>query len=384
LYGNVDTLSSRNLIGDAGTSGGLSDGDENGNIVGQDPLLSELADNGGPTRTHALLPGSPAIDMGDPEFAPAFDPPLLTDQRGYLRVADGDGDATRRIDIGAFEFLSTTPADIIDRHIFYNNSTFDGDNAAANEDDDNAVALDKQALLPGQSATFANYTSYSRGINGLMIDLANLPPDVTPAADDFAFHTGNDNDPAGWTQLNVAPTVTLHLGAGIDGSDRVTIVLPDGAIRNAWLEVTVKAADLNLAADDVFYFGNGVAETGKSSLDATVTTTDLLLTRNNPRAFQTAAVDFPYDFDRDGRVNATDVLLARNNQTSFFNALKLIDLSGEGEMAGEGLGASGEGEEASAQALAWLAEQGLDRPGAGDRTTAAQDAVDVLLATFEW
>jgi hypothetical protein len=72
------------------------------NITGSDPLLGPLADNGGPTMTHALLPGSPAIDAGDP--APVA-PPYL-DQRGYYRVVDGDGDMTARIDIGAFEFAS--------------------------------------------------------------------------------------------------------------------------------------------------------------------------------------------------------------------------------------------------------------------------------------
>ena len=42
------------------------------------PMLGPLQDNGGPTFTHALLPGSPAIDAGDPNFTP---PPLF-DQRG--------------------------------------------------------------------------------------------------------------------------------------------------------------------------------------------------------------------------------------------------------------------------------------------------------------
>ncbi len=37
----------------------------NGTIVGQDPLLGPLRNNGGPTLTHALLPGSPAINAGD-------------------------------------------------------------------------------------------------------------------------------------------------------------------------------------------------------------------------------------------------------------------------------------------------------------------------------
>ncbi|TMC57853.1 MAG: hypothetical protein E6J26_05765 [Chloroflexi bacterium] len=35
-------------------------------LYGKDPLLAPLADNGGPTRTRALLPGSPAIDAGNP------------------------------------------------------------------------------------------------------------------------------------------------------------------------------------------------------------------------------------------------------------------------------------------------------------------------------
>ena len=59
------------------------------------PMLGPLQDNGGPTFTHALLPGSPAIDAGDPNFTP---PPLF-DQRGpgFDRVVSG------RIDVGSFE-----------------------------------------------------------------------------------------------------------------------------------------------------------------------------------------------------------------------------------------------------------------------------------------
>ncbi len=61
------------------------------------PLLGSLADNGGPTLTHMPLHGSPAIDAGDPAFAPPPD----TDQRSLPRVLNG------RIDIGAVE--STPP-----------------------------------------------------------------------------------------------------------------------------------------------------------------------------------------------------------------------------------------------------------------------------------
>ena len=64
-----------------------------------------LAFNGGPTQTHALVPGSPAIDAGGAVCTDANGNPLLTDQRGKPRIVDGNGDGTARCDIGAFEFF---------------------------------------------------------------------------------------------------------------------------------------------------------------------------------------------------------------------------------------------------------------------------------------
>ncbi len=73
--------------------------DQTGDQAGvPDPMLGELADNGGPTMTHALLPGSDAIDqvpVGD--CLDADGAPLATDQRGEPRPAGS------RCDVGAFE-----------------------------------------------------------------------------------------------------------------------------------------------------------------------------------------------------------------------------------------------------------------------------------------
>ena len=66
-------------------------------------LLAPLESNGGPTRTHALLPGSPVIDAGDNDGAP------IRDQRGLGRPMDGDGDGFARVDPGAFELQSGLP-----------------------------------------------------------------------------------------------------------------------------------------------------------------------------------------------------------------------------------------------------------------------------------
>jgi len=101
IYSNSGTVTSLgyNLSSDNGNGFLTGPGDQ----VNTDPVLGPLQDNGGPTFTHALLPGSPAINAGDPNFTP---PPFF-DQRGpgFDRVVNN------RIDIGPFEVQgpATTP-----------------------------------------------------------------------------------------------------------------------------------------------------------------------------------------------------------------------------------------------------------------------------------
>ena len=86
-----------NLIGIADTDCPLA-GDNTGNLLGVDPILGILADNGGNTPTHALSNGSPAIDSGSPAQPGSHSASCAAnDQRGFLRPV-GD-----RCDIGAFE-----------------------------------------------------------------------------------------------------------------------------------------------------------------------------------------------------------------------------------------------------------------------------------------
>ncbi len=80
-----------NLVQKAEYCDGLGSND----LVTVDPKLGPLADNGGPTLTHALLPGSPAIDAIPPPYNGAPD----TDQRGFPRPYALGGFA----DIGAVE-----------------------------------------------------------------------------------------------------------------------------------------------------------------------------------------------------------------------------------------------------------------------------------------
>lgn len=96
---NPITSAGHNLE-DAGTCGLANVGD----LIVSDATIGPLADNGGPNQTHALLPGSPAIDAGGNAGCPA------ADQRGAPR---GDNDRSFVCDIGAYERqgpLATTPS----------------------------------------------------------------------------------------------------------------------------------------------------------------------------------------------------------------------------------------------------------------------------------
>lgn len=106
------------------------------------------------------------------------------------------------------------------RNFFYNNSAWDANTADADAADDLAIAPDKFPLISG-TARFAHYTSYSRGINGVLIDIANLPAGDISAAD-FDLKVGNSNSPGTWAAAPVPATITVRRRAGV----RVPIALP--------------------------------------------------------------------------------------------------------------------------------------------------------------
>ena len=210
----------------------------------------------------------------------------------------------------------STDSRVIERQLFYNNSVFD------QHDDDPthdlaAVATDKRALLAGGGvAGFENLSSYTRGINGLVVGFFSpgqaRPHDLGP--DDFEFRMGADGDPALWP---LAPAPAAIRVIPVPGPNSFyALTWPDGAIRNTWLRCTVKANDhTNLAAPDVFYFGNLAGETGdgdsRTRAMPRVTAIDLANVRRslNSDALRTS----PVDINRDGRVNSLDLAAVRSN-----------------------------------------------------------------------
>jgi glucose/arabinose dehydrogenase len=277
------------------------------------PVTFTVEATGNPTlRYQWRRNGQDITDATGPSYT--IDSPTLNDSGARFSVVVTNNFGSVTSDEATLT-VTAAPAAVVGRHVFYNNSVFDGRNAAANEADDAAVATDKRALLPGQVASFSNLTSYSRGINGVMVDVAHLPAsaEVTTANFTFAVSKVGDN----WAGAAAPESVTLRRGAGEGGSDRVTVTWSDGQIVNRWLRVTFvpAAGGVTPINQDVFYFGNLRGEVGNPPKLSrqTVNVDDVLATRA-AAGNVVAPITSTFDHNRDGRVNVLDYAISQRNR----------------------------------------------------------------------
>ncbi|MGD9723817.1 MAG: beta strand repeat-containing protein [Pirellulales bacterium] len=185
--------------------------------------------------------------------------------------------------------LTRVPNFVAGRHLFYNQSAFDLNSAANNSFDDLAIATDKTAYLPGAGlAVYSNISNYSRGINGILIDIGGTGSHTSINANDFVFKVGANNAPGTWANAPAPLAVSVRTGAGVGGSDRVDITWANAVIKNQWLLVAVKdtantglaatgtvfdpASAGNVAVADIFFYGNRIGDTGSPTATAFTTT----------------------------------------------------------------------------------------------------------------
>ncbi len=236
------------------------------------------------------------------------------------------------------------PSSVVGQFLFYNGSgtstRYDHNDLAINSFDDAAIATDKTAYLweDAGAATFANVSSYTKGINGIMVDIAGSHGTITAA--DFIFRVGNNNSPGLWTTANAPTSVSVRAGAGVSGSDRVEIIWNGAAAPfGKWLEViTLANANTGLAQKagypagqgDAFFFGNapgntGTGDTGSNSLvnsldEAAIRANNALVSANIP-------ITNVYDVGRNASVNVIDESAARLNGTNPSTTLKYLNLT---------------------------------------------------------
>ncbi len=287
-------------------------------------LLVASNDNGAPDGRNALL---------------TYVPPTSGSYLVQVRAVAGQGEFV----LNAIGVLDTVPSTVVARQLFYNQSgtstRYDHNDLAINSFDDLAIATDKTAYTwenPG-AATFANVSSYTKGINGIMVDIAG--PHGTITAADFIFRVGNNNSPGLWTTANAPTSISVRAGAGVSGSDRVEIIWNTGAPFKQWLEVITLATDNTglpqkagypAGQADAFFFGNapgntGTGDTGSNSLvnsldEAAIRANNALVNANIP-------ITNVYDVGRNASVNVVDESAARLNGTNPSTTLKYLNLT---------------------------------------------------------
>jgi hypothetical protein len=158
-------------------------GNLTGLILGVAPMLDPLADNGGPTMTHALQAGSPAMDAGSPGPADACE---AADQRGIGRPQDGDGDAVALCDMGAYEAEPPAACD--------DGLDNDGDGATDHPDDPGCADADDDSEKD-DTGTYPCDDGADNDADTL-VDCPDDPGCVHPAAntEDPICQDGLDND----------------------------------------------------------------------------------------------------------------------------------------------------------------------------------------------
>ena len=165
VAGNTAVTSSPDVLGDFTSDGNNVIGDASGatgfgsDLIG-DPNLDVLADNGGETRTHALLTGSIAIDAGTDTGAPA------DDQRGVARI---------NTDIGSYEVVTNQEPTLSITSL--NPSFTEGGSAEALFNSASADTVDVGQTFEELGLTVTNVTDGSDeliSINGVLIALTHL------------------------------------------------------------------------------------------------------------------------------------------------------------------------------------------------------------------
>ncbi len=172
-----------------------------------------------------------------------------------------------------YSLTSTNPS-VVGRFLYDNNAVMNGSNPSANYLDDLAIENDKAALLPGCTVGTLNYTTFSQGLDGMMVDVTFLPGAGYLGLTDFDFATSPfdpttdpESSAAAWTPAPLPTGMSVRVGDGIGGSDRVDFSWAPGAISGKWLRVTVWATtNTGLSTPDVFYFGTAPISFGTTPM----------------------------------------------------------------------------------------------------------------------
>ncbi len=359
LYRNGGTVNASHcIIGSSAANSGNAINGTSLNISTSDPLLEALADNGGPTFTHAIGVGSPAIGAGTSTGAPTLD------QRGYARIG--------AIDIGAYQANGVPSWTGIVSNIWNNPANWAGGAVPGGDDDayitsDVIITDDPDApatcnnltivgganlwVRPGKALTVegnmtvngsATLESSATG-TGTIITLGTVGGSGTFIAQQYL--TGSGGGTPDGRHWYVAPTVgNTNSGAfSAAGDNRLwahdEVAEAGGSNGAGWSEITDDATALSsmrgylarFGATETVEYSGGVFNTGNLSL------TDLSRTgtTNSRRGYQLVANPYPSFLNWDdaysaGSINLLPTVWYRTEQSGSMVFATYNALLGEG------------------------------------------------------
>lgn len=222
-------------------------------------------------------------------------------------------------------------AAVVGSHVYHADSVFAASGVSQALDPSKTLAKEGHHQ---QTLVFSNVINSSRGINGIVFDIENLPGQ--PQADDFVFQmspTGaydtSAHPPSAWMSAPQPQSVTVLSGS----PDRVVIQWPNNAIANRWLRITILAnSKTGLLEPEVYYIGHLTGETtGAENGLFTVTFADIGLVRMSVGT--AVGVGSNSDIDKDGLVSFADIAATRNNVGQILPAISIppAGSSGDGE-----------------------------------------------------
>ena len=242
---------------------------------------------------------------GDGTWAWSFTPSqAYTNQTVTITAADDDGGSS------SVSFSINALVAVVNSKVYYKGSSFAGTSVDAALDTSKVIA---KSGATAQALTFANLINTTRGINGLVFDVGGLTA-ASLTASDFVFRmspTGAFNEatnpPSSWAAAPAPSLVNVTAGTATTAA-RVRLEWADNAIADRWLQVKVLAnANTGLLSPEVFYVGHLYGEVNGSTSGGLFSVSIGDATAIRPAVGFSAAVNSPFDLNKNGSVTIGDI-----------------------------------------------------------------------------
>ena len=228
----------------------------------------------------------------------------INNQTVTITATDEDGGSSN------VSFTINAVVTVVNSKVYHLRSSF----AASSVD----AALDTGKVLAKSGAaartlSYENLINSSRGINGLVFDVAGLPS-ATLSASDFVFRmspTGSFNEaanpPSSWA-LAPSPSAIVVIPASDTAPARVRVEWADNAIANRWLQVKLlDNANTGLRTPDVYYIGHLFGETTGTLTGGAYLVQTADVVRIRPQVGNSATVSNVLDINKNALIQISDI-----------------------------------------------------------------------------